>query len=297
MQPSNDQPRSGSTPLNTIRVLTLNLWQQYGAWDERRAILIDGIKKLQPDLVSFAESVKTAEYDQVSDLLGSAFCRVHSDARDGNGMGISIAARWEIGRVHNIDLRVTSRGAGFPCAAIAAEIAVPGHIGSLLFVNHFPNWQLDYEYERELQAVEVARFIEAHVGPQPREHVIVTGDFDADPDSASVRFWLGRQSLQNISVCYRDAWESVHPNDPGHTFTPENPQVRDQIVRGMKPFRDWPFRRIDYILLRQGPHGGNSLDIVGCERVFDQPDGAVWASDHFGLVAEFANPADLGQQG
>jgi hypothetical protein len=65
------------------------LWQQYGAWDDRRAILIDGIKKLQPDLVSFAESVKTTGYDQVGELLASEFRRIHSEARDGNGMGIS----------------------------------------------------------------------------------------------------------------------------------------------------------------------------------------------------------------
>jgi endonuclease/exonuclease/phosphatase family metal-dependent hydrolase len=256
MQAINSEERSAFKPVETFRVLALNLWQQYGAWDRRRAMLIDGINDLQPDLVSFAESVKTAEYDQVGDLVGAEFRLVHSEARDGNGMGISIATRWEIGRVHNIDLRVTPRTAGFPCAAVAAEIAMPEHFGPLLFVNHFPNWQLDYEYERELQAVEVARFIETHVSAHPHEQVIVTGDFDSDPDSASVRFWSGRQSLHNFSVCYRDVWESVHPNDSGHTFTPENPQVKDQIVRGMHPFRDWPFRRIGYILLRQGPHGG-----------------------------------------
>lgn len=277
-------------PRGALRVLTLNLWQQYGAWTDRRAMLIDGINALQPDLVAFAESIRTNAYDQAADLLGSQFHVVHSDERDPNGMGISIAARWDIGAVHNIDVRVTPRTAGFPCAALAAEIVVPGDVGALLFVNHFPNWQLDYEHERELQALEAVRFIEAHVGAHPHQQVIVAGDFDADPHSASVRFWVGRQSLQNMSVCYRDAWESVHPDDPGHTFTPENPLVKNGVVKGMRPFRDWAFRRIDYILIRQGPHGGNALDIVGCERVFDQARGGVWASDHFGLIADFARP-------
>lgn len=295
MQASSANNDALHKPLDAVRVLTLNLWQQYGAWADRRAILIDGIDRLQPDLVSFAESIKTSSYDQVADLLGAAFGLVHSEVRDGNGMGISIAARWRIDRAHNIDLRVTPRTAEFPCAALAAEIAVSGRIGSLLFVNHFPNWQLDYEYERELQAVEVARFIEGHVSAHPGQQVIITGDFDSDPDSASVRFWLGRQSLQNISVCYRDVWESVHPGDSGHTFTPQNPQVRDQIVKDMRPFRDWPFRRIDYILVRQGSHGGNALEIVGCDRVFDQARDGVWASDHFGLVADFARSSDLGE--
>jgi hypothetical protein len=40
--------------------------------------------------------------------------------------------------------------------------------------------------------------------------VIVAGDLDADPGSASIRFWTGRQALDGFSVCYRDAWEKVH---------------------------------------------------------------------------------------
>jgi hypothetical protein len=55
--------------------------------------------------------------------------------------------------------------------------------------------------------------------------VVLAGDLDATPDAASVRFWRGRQSLGSMSVCYRDAWGSTHPDEPGHTFTAENPLV------------------------------------------------------------------------
>jgi endonuclease/exonuclease/phosphatase family metal-dependent hydrolase len=113
---------------------------------------------------------------------------------------------------------------------------------------------------------------------------------DADHNAASIRFWSGRQSLGNMSVCYRDAWESIHPEDSGHTFTPRNPLVRDGVVKGMRPFRDWPFRRIDYIFVRFGAHGGNALDIAACERIFAEPINDTWASDHFGLVADLAKP-------
>lgn len=118
----------------------------------------------------------------------------------------------------------------------------------------------------------------------------MVGDLDADPEAASVRFWCGRQSLHGTSVCYRDAWASKHRRDPGYTLTPENPLVRDQVIKGMRPFRDWPFRRIDYIFVRFGAHGGNSLDILRCERVFDESICGVWASDHFGLFADLAEP-------
>jgi hypothetical protein len=43
-----------------VRVATLNLWGRRDAWDERRLVLIDGFRRLQPDLV-----------DQVTDILGT----------------------------------------------------------------------------------------------------------------------------------------------------------------------------------------------------------------------------------
>jgi hypothetical protein len=40
-----------------MRVLTLNLNQRFGKWTDRRSVLIDGIRSLQPDLVAFHESI------------------------------------------------------------------------------------------------------------------------------------------------------------------------------------------------------------------------------------------------
>ncbi len=280
-----DSPRSS----NVLRLITLNLWQRYGAWVERRTVLIDGIQALQPDLVAFSESIKTDEYDQAADLLGPGFNIVHSKARNPSGMGISIASRFPLGTLQEVDLNVTPRTAGFPCTTLVVEVLAPDPIGPLLCVNHFPNWQLNLERERELQAVAAARFVEERIG-QSQQPVVMAGDLDADPNSASIRFWSGRQSLGDMSVCYRDAWESTHPEDPGHTFTPRNPLVKDSVVKGVRPFRDWPFRRIDYVFVRFGEHGGNALDVAACERIFDEPVNGVWASDHFGLMADLAKP-------
>jgi hypothetical protein len=49
-----------------------------------------------------------------------------------------------------------------------------------------------------------------------------------------VRFITGRQSLDGTSVCYRDAWEAVHPGVRGETFSATNPLLADW---------DWPFKR------------------------------------------------------
>ena len=51
-------------------------------------------------------------------------------------------------------------------------------------------------------------------------------------------------------------------------------------------------RRIDYIFVRADEHGP-SLEISGCELLFDEPVDGVWASDHFGLVAELKVRPDV----
>ena len=48
-------------------------------------------------------------------------------------------------------------------------------------------------------------------------------------------------------------------------------------------------RRIDYVMVRCTDHGPG-LDVNACELAFDQPVGGVWASDHFGVVADLELP-------
>jgi endonuclease/exonuclease/phosphatase family metal-dependent hydrolase len=265
-----------------LRVATLNLWGRQGAWDERRSVLVEGLRELGPDLVAFQEAIVGEGYDQVADLLDPSYHVAHQGVGllgDGNH-GASIASRWPLGEVREVDLHLTERTKDYPCAVLAAEVLAPEPLGPLLFVSYGPSHQLSVELEREMQAVTTARFVEEHVGRRDR-HVVLAGDFNTDPESASVRFWCGRQSLRGTSVCYRDAWEEGHPDEPGHTFSPRNPLVRENkpaLGRG---------RRIDYVFVRcSDALYGPTLDLSACELIFDKPVDGVWASDHFGVVAD-----------
>jgi endonuclease/exonuclease/phosphatase family metal-dependent hydrolase len=271
-----------------LRVVTQNLWGRRGDWAARRAALVAELRSLDPDLLALPESVVRADYDQVQDVVGRAYHVAHQRGRepgDGDdvetGQGHSLASRWPLARVEELDLHVTPRTEGFACGVLATEVAAPEPLGPLLFAFHNPSWKLDLAYERELQAVAAARFL-AELADGRCRHVILAADLDADPESSSARFFTGRQALSETSVCYRDAWESTHQGEPGHTFTPENP-----IMIG----RDWPFRRIDYVFVGCGEHEGPTLEIVRCERLFDEPVDGVWASDHFGLVVDLEVPA------
>lgn len=286
-----------TTATGQVRVATLNLWGRRGEWEERRRTLAEGFRELDPDLVAFQEAVVGDGYDQVIDILGQGYHLAHQTDRElgrggdiEDGQGISIASRWPIGEVWEPDLNVTPRTEDFACGAIIAEVLVPDPVGTLLFVNHLPNWQLTHEHERELQTVIVGRAIEEIAERRGLGHVVLAGDLDATPDAASVRFWRGRQSLGGMSVCYRDAWGSTHPGEPGHTFTAENPLV---IAENW----DWELelgRRIDHIFVRCSAHGP-TLDIRSCERVFEERVDGVWGSDHFGMIADLSAQTSAGR--
>jgi endonuclease/exonuclease/phosphatase family metal-dependent hydrolase len=258
-----------------LRVATLNVWCRHGDWDARRRVLADGFRALAPDLVTLQE---TYDDDQVPELLGPGYQVVHHGGRAPDRSGSSIASRWPVEDLREIGLAVTPRVEpdSWIGRLVLAEIGTPA--GRVLLAHHKPSWQLPYEHERELQAAAAARAIEEHLGGRDL-HVILAGDFDATPDAASIRFWRGRQALGDVSVSYRDAWEHVNGDAPGHTFTPDNPLV----ANGEMPLGRG--RRIDYVMVRCGDHGP-ALDIARCERIFDQPVAGVWGSDHFGVMAD-----------
>jgi endonuclease/exonuclease/phosphatase family metal-dependent hydrolase len=266
-------------------VITFNLLSPDQAdWDRRREVIRSGLRKLRPDVVALQETVWGDGYDQASDLLGPDYEMARHASRSADGVGAVLASRWPFGNIREVDLHVTERVDDLPwAAAVTAEVLLPEPFGLTLFAHHKPTYQLGYARERELQAVASARFVETQVAGRDL-HGVLLGDFDDTPDSASVRFLTGRQSLDQLSVAYRDAWEAAHPGEPGHTFTPSNPLVRDG---------EWSQelgRRIDYVLVRCGIRGP-SLQIVNCHRIFDQAVDRVWASDHFGVLADLQVPA------
>lgn len=253
-----------------MRLASMNIWATHGDWSRRRRLLADTFNDLDPDLFVLQETVAREDYDQVRDVLGDHLHVAHSTARAADGMGITTGSRWPITATRELDLQVSSRTSDFPATTLIVEVAAP--TGPLLLVNHFPSWKLHLEAERCAQAVIAARAIE-DIRPELDDPVIVAGDLDADPSSSSVRFWTGRHPLDRLSVCYRDAWEATHPGQPGHTYTPDNPLLVDA---------DWPFQRVDYILVRCAEHGGPALRIHDCRIIGHDPP----ASDHHGLLAD-----------
>jgi endonuclease/exonuclease/phosphatase family metal-dependent hydrolase len=242
----------------------------HAEWPRRREVIRAGLAELDPDVLAVQEVA-----EDLSDRPGAW----HSQ-RSPDGVGAALYSRWPITGVQELDLRLTTRVDLPWCATVVAEIDAP--FGPLLVAHHKPTYQYGYAVERELQSVAAARFIEK-IAWDRDVHVILTGDFDDTPDSSSIRFWTGRQSLDGISVAYHDA------TDGQLTFTPDNPLV----AAGEMPLE--PGRRIDYVMVRCGTHGP-TLRTVSARRVFDRPVDGIWPSDHFGVLAEFAVPEEGSEQ-
>jgi endonuclease/exonuclease/phosphatase family metal-dependent hydrolase len=276
-------------PADTLRVLTQNLWGRRHDWPARQRVLAAAIEQLAPDIVALQEVERDGGYDQARDVLGDGYDIVHSVARGPTDDGIAIGSKLPVVDHTEIDLQLSPRTRSFAPATQIVTVEAEAPLGRVVFANHNPSWQLALEYEREVQAVRASDALERLGGggpdDEPSVHVVVAGDFDAEPDAASVRFWTGRQSLDGRSVCYRDAWASAHPGSPpAETFTPANPLQVDW---------DWPPRAIDHILVRCGLHGGPTLAIRSCDVFLGEGVRGVWASDHFGLTADLVPPPPL----
>lgn len=274
------QPRRQDT---TLRVATMNILSpSHANWPVRRPLLKECLSRLEADVYALQEIDVTA-YDAAGELIGPGYHIVRHSRSAPDGTGALVASRWPLVVLRELDLDVSPRTSTDSWySSLIAEVHAQASWGNFLMVHHKPVWQHGYERERELQAVVTAREVERLLNDTHR-HVILAGDFDAAPDSSSIRFWTGLQSLEGVSVAYQDSWAAKHPDGPGHTFSPHNALVR----HGDMPLD--PGRRIDYIMNRCGVYGP-SLAVAECRRIADKPDRAGQPSDHYGLCTDYQLP-------
>lgn len=269
-----------------MRVATANvLTYRSASGGERHEALKALLAELDADVIALQEVTRTSDFDQAVELLGPEFTIVDVPGGDPVYGSECLATRCRVRHVERLHRELGDRASETAHVARALAIIVDGPREGepVIVVHHTGTFEVDLEGVREQQAVATARLVEGLV----REHgdlpVVVLGDFNAGPDSSSMRFFTGRQSLAGFSVYYEDAWEAVHGSTPGHTFDPGNPLVR----AGQMPLERG--RRIDHILVRGGAHGA-LLDVQECRLFMSEPVDGVWPSDHYGVFADLVAP-------
>jgi endonuclease/exonuclease/phosphatase family metal-dependent hydrolase len=268
-----------------LRVLTLNVWNQDGDWPRRRAALRTQLAALDPDLIGFQELLRGERIDQLHELLeGTAYHGSFAKASRfwvdpslefGNG----VASRWPITDTHPLTL--PESGDGERRLLLAARIASPW--GPLCFGTTHLNYQLQHGPVRLRQCVAIAEHMTA-LAPPFGFPPIVTGDFNAEPDSDEIRYLSGLHVHEGKGVHLRDAYRVARQREGssalGATWSHRNPHTESWYE---------PDRRIDYVFVGS-PGPGGVGHVVDCRVVCDQPVDGVWPSDHFGVLAELATP-------
>lgn len=263
----------------TLKILTLNLWNDQGPYEQRRVRVRDWIERLQPDVIGFQEVLKGDTLDTASDQLPDGYHVEFAGAipfwlDPSVEFGNAVASRWPIA---DREVLILPEHGGETRVALSATIEAP--FGKLCVTSTHLNWKLHHGMIRERQVVALCEMV---LKRRPRNGFppIIVGDFNAEPDSTEIRYVSGFHALDGNSVQFYDAWSIAGDGGPGYTWSNRNDYASIALE---------PERRIDYIFvgypIRLGEQYGLG-HVETCRVVCDHQEDGVWPSDHFGVYAE-----------
>lgn len=245
-----------------MKVLTLNTWQERGAWEKRWDIIFEGLEKERPDLVFFQETFNEKWIREAAKLAGYDHVVFAFDKS-----GLSIFSNFPVDQSDCLTLKTQSPTEDYLRYALYARVHTPG--GWLHLFNTHLSWKLDEGFIREKQVDELLNYIDDKAGVG---EAIVTGDFNAPPQNPEVRKMIVRGK-------FNDTYAVKHPKEAGLTWDNRNPYANGSSVL-------MPDRRIDYIFIR------NQAKVLGklaaCDLIFTEAGAqGIYASDHYGVLASF----------
>ncbi len=262
-----------------LKVVTWNIWWRYGQWQERQPLIIDTLKRLDPDIVCLQEvwqDEEGAQADILADALGFSAAYFDSGPRSGVGFGNAILSRWPIEETATTQYTpAPSDKAGSPDGgrgALFAKIAGPRGVIPV-FSTHL-SWKLAESGYRQTQVRELCSFIKQHtIEDYPP---IVGGDFNAESNSAEIRMMTGEDIPAADGLSFHDCWRFAAPGALGITWDNCNPVVANTLE---------PDRRIDYVLVGE-PFSGGKGHVCSVELIGNEAQDGLYPSDHFGVAAE-----------
>ncbi len=260
-----------------MKVMTLNIWNYSPPWYERRALIVERIEADQPDVVFLQETRHDFRFlrgegqgEQLAALTGyhatSAVAQVYVPFPRVDE-GLTVLTREEPTTVYTARLRRFPRERQDENQRICLGMTIRIRDEEAdLYNTHFSLSPV----ARVANAADVLRFVDRHSGRRP---AILAGDLNAEPGSEPLLTLTGSGTSAGMTG-FVDVWRSVHPDEPGFTYS-----------------SDGPVRRIDYLLVR------NVAGIIRADLIGGLASGrGVYPSDHLGIVAEIAltsSSADL----
>lgn len=261
-----------------IRVVTLNIWQEQGPWQDRLRLIQKRLAEIDPDVVCLQEvrHVEGRIPNQAETLahgLGMAWTYEVAQQWGGGEEGLAILSKRPPTVRDFCELPYTSGRSRRICLGAQLEAEDQPF---WVFTTHLA-WRMTDGVLREQQVVAVDEFVRSRSAQGIVS--ILTGDFNAAPDTDEMRFLRGLTSLDGKRAYYQDAFVTCNPKASGHTWVSSNPYTR--LMEWLE--RD---RRLDYIYVTPRTRSGTGW-VASSRLVCTEPDTrGIWCSDHFGVMAE-----------
>lgn len=263
-----------------LRCITLNVKGLGDGWfNGRSQALIEGLRAYRADLICFQEAAIRKEkvlYHQaraigealgLENILFSPYGNPDEIISQDQG-GVAIASRWPLPDARGRRLPSGHLSPSDARVAIFALLDSPG--GRVGVITTHLSWRpVETETRLMQMGIILSELSRRPWGPQVERYILL-GDLNAHPDEPVIQSILKQMN----DVQMNDAYRTLHPRDPGHTWSTRNPLTRGANL---------PDRRVDYVFCDK------SAKIRKCEIILDQP-APVFASDHYGVYAELEWP-------
>ena len=169
----------GTVRETTLRVVTWNVWSNFGPWPQRSEQVRSELAVREPDIIALQEVWKTDEHDVVGDLAAALGFHVAEAVEWYEPLAVSgtgVLSRWPV-------LSNEYLGPFPPSAAPARFIQatqIDGPRGASTSSRSCSR-VLDRSEVRQRQVCELATYVKEHAG---RDRLtVVCGDFNASPPS------------------------------------------------------------------------------------------------------------------
>jgi endonuclease/exonuclease/phosphatase family metal-dependent hydrolase len=263
-----------------VRVVTWNIWAQYGPWQERAPAIEQTLRRIDADIVALQEVWEDDRRNQAHELAAALGYSEPVFAanleRDGMRAGNAVMARWPITRHDVCTLPRTAGDArddeGEERLVVFAEVDGPrGPIQ--VFCAHL-SWRSDHGAVRQAQVAELCRFVRS-TRPRPFPAVLC-GDLNSEPHSDEIRMLTGLAAVPVPGVIFFDAWLVAGDGGPGYTCSHTDPFFAPNLH---------PEQRIDYVMVGH-PKLGGAGHVVHARVDGNAAVDGMWPSDHLAVVAE-----------
>lgn len=280
---------------SVLRVVTLNMGSLFEPdWVNRRHEIVAWLRELDADVVCLQEVWETDTEENTAKWIVDQFDDGHWHWAFGGPevtvftrpdpirFGSAILSRWPLEWTALDVLPIDQRPEAPDFYRLPMELFSARTAGVDFYSTHLSAAPAQ-AYHRIQQVLFIDETIRSRRRQADDVGPILCGDFNAEPGSDEIRYLMSLATIEGRSTYFQEAWHVTAQEGLGLTADPR--------INKTAAYLNVPPKRIDYVFASDAffrPNGAGLITHV--ERCFHEPRTGVFASDHFGLMAEIGWP-------